>query len=779
MAFSPISFIASNYRDYKNNWLKAYEPGTTTPKTGGMATDSTLTTFIAKAELNIDGFIISAGGALITPYIDGAYDLWLFPNKGAADSNDTAEALRLANDITGGLNSEGLSDELISDQSQTFDFDNVEDMSTSDIALTLNKELKTKGRNEPGDRGGANYLVVADGTHTNGVDGHHEGYDYFQMTGFQISLDHNGVVYPEQFGWVGDWNGSTGFDNTLVINNMISYCAPYEFDTDVVTTRGNLGNIRASIFGGLGIAMVTDSVLINPFVKWQGLKKGAFFGGNGNGGTLIVGDFDSEAKYVADTAPMLVGGSRPLGATYTRIDFDGGNLIGCMGWNIDSVSFAAATGRIIKGAFNRQAAQQSVLTNCGLGANGGGTCYEGIKNSVCWGGSVSDNHIIGAAYAIRNENDVTTDDQHNNYCTISGAKPSNVNYTYIAWPNADLQDKTACVINKFSDPHLKNNTYEKGQIGVAGVSSNALRCTDGFFEGITEYIYAGHTVPIDSSPKWLIGGIADLVYLRGGSSATAKINLQAASYFSVSNWGFIESATRGLYITGTQETYDIPFTSRVSFTDLAFNGVANIYIDEFIGDDAKSGFNSSNPVLTIQEALVRCQKGVKNIIHLPDGQTIATKYTIFDGNVTSEVITGMEIEINGAATIVVGESAGQTHCLPMMDSDITLVGVAIDLSGAGSGDQASFLRSRGSVTYSLNAGSVVGTAGSLFGTQFGTAGHATITINSFTLGSGVVFASNGNEAKSFSWIESSRNTTSGGAVVGPGSDGKVFSRLFP
>ena len=99
MAFSPIAFIAPNYRDFKNYWLKAYEPGTTTPKS--MATDSTLSVFIAKAELNKDGFIESAGGALLIPYIENTYDLWLFPTEAEADANDTVNAERLADNITG------------------------------------------------------------------------------------------------------------------------------------------------------------------------------------------------------------------------------------------------------------------------------------------------------------------------------------------------------------------------------------------------------------------------------------------------------------------------------------------------------------------------------------------------------------------------------------------------------------------------------------------------------------------------------------------------------
>jgi len=99
MAYSPIAFTAANYRDYKNYWLKAYEPGTTTPVV--MATDSTLSTFISKSEVNVDGFLVSAGNALIIPYVNGTYDLWLFPTEAEAEANNTSNALRLADSITG------------------------------------------------------------------------------------------------------------------------------------------------------------------------------------------------------------------------------------------------------------------------------------------------------------------------------------------------------------------------------------------------------------------------------------------------------------------------------------------------------------------------------------------------------------------------------------------------------------------------------------------------------------------------------------------------------
>ncbi|HHZ94251.1 MAG TPA: hypothetical protein EYN67_01550, partial [Flavobacteriales bacterium] len=110
MAFSLIAFISPNYRDNKNEWLKAYEPGTTTPK--AMALDSGGVTQVAKLQLNADGFLVSAGDALVIPYIDGSYDLWLFPTEAEADANNTTNAIRLADDIN------SLNTSIINDLSQ-------------------------------------------------------------------------------------------------------------------------------------------------------------------------------------------------------------------------------------------------------------------------------------------------------------------------------------------------------------------------------------------------------------------------------------------------------------------------------------------------------------------------------------------------------------------------------------------------------------------------------------------------------------------------------------
>lgn len=98
MSYAAIAYTIPQYENYPNWWVKAYAQGTTTPIL--MAIDSNATTTFAKLEINVDGFPVTAGSALIIPYIDGAYDLWLFPTEAEADANDTTNALQFADDIT-------------------------------------------------------------------------------------------------------------------------------------------------------------------------------------------------------------------------------------------------------------------------------------------------------------------------------------------------------------------------------------------------------------------------------------------------------------------------------------------------------------------------------------------------------------------------------------------------------------------------------------------------------------------------------------------------------
>ena len=151
MALSPIAFIAPNYRDFSIWWFKVYIPGTTTPKS--IALDSLGATTAAKLELNADGFLISSGGTLVIPYIDGAYDLWLFPTEVEADANNTSNAIRVADDIQPILGTDDLS--------QSYTFPTVAALKGSLIVFPVGKVLKTKGGTLIDDGKGRTYQVAA------------------------------------------------------------------------------------------------------------------------------------------------------------------------------------------------------------------------------------------------------------------------------------------------------------------------------------------------------------------------------------------------------------------------------------------------------------------------------------------------------------------------------------------------------------------------------------------------------------------------------------------
>ena len=99
MAFSPIALTIPEYDRnlFKLHWLKAFEQGTVIPL--AMATDATGLTTASRFQLDTQGFPITAGDARLIPFIDGTYDLWLFPTAAEADANDTSNAIQFADKI--------------------------------------------------------------------------------------------------------------------------------------------------------------------------------------------------------------------------------------------------------------------------------------------------------------------------------------------------------------------------------------------------------------------------------------------------------------------------------------------------------------------------------------------------------------------------------------------------------------------------------------------------------------------------------------------------------
>lgn len=108
MAFAAIAYTIPQYEDFPNYWMKAFDQGTTTPKV--MAIDPSGSPTVAKLQLSGSGHVsgitgspITVGNALVIPYIDGAYDLWLFPTEAEADANDTSNAIQLSDNINAGV----------------------------------------------------------------------------------------------------------------------------------------------------------------------------------------------------------------------------------------------------------------------------------------------------------------------------------------------------------------------------------------------------------------------------------------------------------------------------------------------------------------------------------------------------------------------------------------------------------------------------------------------------------------------------------------------------
>ena len=199
MAFAPIAYIAPNYRDYKNWWLKAYEPGTTTPKV--MSDNDTGSPTSAKYELNTDGFIVSSGGALIVPHIDGEYDLYIFPTEAEADNSDTANALRVADDINTSDPTK-LSIEKLGGYTQ-YEFNNIADLRTGTttggevVELSIGDSVKTLGYYSANDGGGADYVIVNSDT---SVD---DGGSYIELDNtLQAEFSYKGKVSIKQFGCI-------------------------------------------------------------------------------------------------------------------------------------------------------------------------------------------------------------------------------------------------------------------------------------------------------------------------------------------------------------------------------------------------------------------------------------------------------------------------------------------------------------------------------------------------------------------------------------------------
>ena len=195
MAYLPAQQLSTPYEDYPGYFLKCFTQGTTTPLP--MATDSTGGTLLAKAEVSSGGavqlgFIKTAGNVIFQPYLNAAYDAWLFPTASEADVNDTSNAIKIADNV----DLQASEKELSSLFNKVFD---TVALMVSDTGLSVGESVKTLGYLEKGDGGNNQYDIVAAATGTD------DGGSFLDLSAHQARALFNSDSYrPDQWGATGD-----------------------------------------------------------------------------------------------------------------------------------------------------------------------------------------------------------------------------------------------------------------------------------------------------------------------------------------------------------------------------------------------------------------------------------------------------------------------------------------------------------------------------------------------------------------------------------------------
>lgn len=222
MSYAPIALTMPNYSEYGGYWLKAYEQGTTTPLS--MATDTTGTTLLVKCEIDAQGFPITTGIARFIPFIEGSYDLWMFPEPEEADSNITINAIQLADNLNADPNSEGMDKY----------YDTLA-LAVADVANISEGDIIILKERVSGNGGGATWDVVDATTVTEN--------EFNIVTGNEtvsFVLRYSNTLCSKQWGAPGD-----GTTQTLAVQNMFDTAAAYD---KIVLEPGNysIGTITSS-----------------------------------------------------------------------------------------------------------------------------------------------------------------------------------------------------------------------------------------------------------------------------------------------------------------------------------------------------------------------------------------------------------------------------------------------------------------------------------------------------------------------------------------------------
>jgi len=310
MALAPIQLISDFMEDYPNYWLKFYEQGTTTPL--AMAIDKLGAVTVAKAEISAGptpplGLIKTAGNVTFIPYVDDAYDAYIFPTEAEADANDTVNAIQLADDV---------------DYLQQLPTQVAGTLVASMIAntsLAIGDFVDTVGYAVAGDDGDNSYEIVAGSTGTD------DGGSFINLdNGFQAKgLFPLGVVSIAQFGAIGDGNSANKALNLTAITNALTFNSdvlvpPGVFAVELSVTPAITPLANATLYGvskaSSKIIIVTTDTTARSFFKIDG-------------GNFIFKDIGLTVDAPA-AATVLIFSPQSDNIRIKDSEFDGGNTSG-------------------------------------------------------------------------------------------------------------------------------------------------------------------------------------------------------------------------------------------------------------------------------------------------------------------------------------------------------------------------------------------------------------------------------------------------------------------
>ncbi|MEK1346059.1 BppU family phage baseplate upper protein [Limosilactobacillus fermentum] len=566
------------------------------------------------------------------------------------------------------------------------------------------------------------------------------------------------------------WFGAIGdgvADDTLAIQQAIDYCAPFEWKGSIQETKAAMNTAKYStLFIPSGTYRTTKPLLLAPFLTIEGQSNVGF---SDKHATMIVADFTNETGAIIDTAPWNQDGERAVGVKLSHDSWDNSETTGCTSVVLRNINFSVAVGQKIGMGFNRAAAIQSVVEHCSF-ESGGGQLYVGIRSSCLWGGSLKENKISTTMYCLENTDDVTIDVQINNYLSILGDKPTNFSTEY---PDSSMETLSACIYNRYADPHFYSNICEGGDVGMLSSYSNAIKDNNNYYEGIKKYIYVCHTVNISASPKNILSENAKLFWLSANKSY--KFDFTATSYFKIAGFGSA-SYVELISVAGIKGFPD--FNHLIHFVDVESEQQINVYVDSSNGDDANSGYSEDYPVKTLQGAIDRCIDDRTNAIHLKDGDTIVTKYNYDTGNVSNKIFNNLKLLIRSdkGSAINVGQSYNQTESLPFGVSKVVFENVTLNLPEKVSDAYRPFVKTKGQQIEVVLNGCVVNN-GILAGTVWGEGGLVNINFNNTTTNN-MQLLDDAGSVGSVAWTELSQSSTFNGSKLGIDGKGCIYSKDF-